>query len=203
MKSPKLIGPAGRILSSLRKLGPCPVKLLFYGPPGVGKSEVARAVAKSLTHDVEIDKVNGRDCGVDVIRDWSIRCHGSSLFSPWRVFVIEELDAMSDGARINVLSFLDDLPEERAVICTTNHIEKLPERVRSRFERHEILAPTEEEIKALLIERKGVSEASAGMLAVTCAGNVRAALLDADALNRGGEEAHATYQGELLELLGV
>ena len=203
MKSPKLIGPAGRLLSSLRTLGPGPVKLLLSGPPGVGKSEVARALSLKLTHAVEIDKVNGRDCGVDVIRDWSIRCHGSSLFSPWRVFVIEELDAMSDGARINILSFLDDLPEERAVICTTNNPEKLPERIRSRFERHEIGAPTEEEIKALLIERKGVSEASAGMLAVTCAGNVRAALLDADALNRGGEEVHATYQGELLELLGV
>lgn len=203
MKPKQLIGPAGRVLASLRTLGPGPVKLLFYGPPGVGKSEVARAIGLRLTHEVEIDKVNGRDCGVDQIRDWTIRCHGSSLFSSWRVFIIEELDALIDGARINILSFLDDLPEERAVIATSNNYEKLPERIRSRFERHEILSPTEAEIKALLLKTKGVGESTAAMLAVTCAGNVRAAMLDADALNRGGADTVATYQDELLELLGV
>jgi len=203
MKLPKLIGPAGRLLASMRTLGPGPVKLLFYGPPGVGKSEVARALALKLTHAVEIDKVNGRDCGVDVIRDWSIRCHSTSLFSPWRVFIIEEMDAMSDGARINILSFLDDLPDQQAVICTTNNYDKMPERIRSRFERHEILSPTEAEIKALLLEKKGVGETAAEMLSVTCAGNVRAAMLDADALNRGGAEVEHRYQGELLQLLGV
>lgn len=203
MKSHKLIGPAGRLLASLRTLGPGPVKLLLHGPPGVGKSEVARALGKRLTHDVEIDKVNGRDCGVDQIRDWSIRCHGSSLFSPWRVFVIEEVDTMTEGARINIITFLDDLPEERAVICTTNNLEKLPERIWSRFERHEVGPPTEAEIQALLIERKGLGQGAASMLSVTCAGNVRAALLDADALNRGGADTEASYQCELLELLGV
>ena len=110
---------------------------------------------------------------------------------------------MSDGARINVLSFLDDLPEEPAVICTTNHLEKLPERVRSRFERHEILAPTEAEIKALLIERKKLDETAAGMLAVTCAGNVRAALLDAEfrALDGMDDEDAAELGLPLAELL--
>ena len=154
-----------------------------------------------LTHPVEIERVNGADVGVDEVREWAARSHCSSLFSAWRVQIIEEIDKVSERAQVNLLTYLDELPAQRAVIATSNHSQDtIPPRLWTRFERYEVKAPTPEEIRGLLTEK--VPEDVAAMLATTCAGNVRAALLDAKSWERtakGG--APSAVQSELLSLL--
>ena len=84
--TPKLIGPAGvleaRLAAAIAQVGG-PLKLLFWGEPGVGKSEVSGRLARMLTHEVEIERVNGADVGVDQVREWAARSHCSSLFANW------------------------------------------------------------------------------------------------------------------------
>lgn len=199
----KLIGPAGvleaRLAAAIAQVGG-PLKLLFWGEPGVGKSEVSGRLARMLTHPVEIERVNGADVGVDEVREWAARSHCSSLFSAWRVQIIEEIDKVSERAQVNLLTYLDELPAQRAVLATSNHSQDtIPPRLWTRFERYEVKAPTPEEIRGLLTQ---VPEDVAAMLATTCAGNVRAALLDAKSWERtakGG--APAAVQSELLALL--
>ena len=201
MKIPhKLIGPAGvleaRLAAAIAKVGG-PLKLLFWGEPGVGKSEVSGRLARMLTHEVEIERVNGADVGVDEVREWAARSHCSSLFADWRVQIIEEIDKVSERAQVNLLTYLDELPAQRAVIATSNHSQDtIPRRLWTRFERYEVKAPTREEIRLLLADR--VPADVAAMLATTCAGNVRAALLDAKSWERTAKAEPAAVQSEML-----
>ena len=199
-----LIGPAGVLESRLSAslIGASgPLKWLLHGEPGVGKSEVSGRLARTLTHQVEIERVNGADVGVDEVRDWSVRCHHSSLFAPWRVWIIEEIDKVSERAQVNLLTFLDELPAQRAVFATSNHRQdKIPPRLWTRFERYEVEAPTPDEIRGLLAER--VPTEVAAMLATTCCGNVRAALLDVAKYERTtSPNKQAAVQAEMLALL--
>ena len=201
--TPQLIGPAGvleaRLATAIAQVGG-PLKLLFWGEPGVGKSELGGRLARMLTHEVEIERVNGADGGVDEVREWAARSHTSSLFANWRVLIIEEVDKVSDRAQVNLLTYLDELPAQRAVIATSNHSkDKIPARLWTRFERYEVKAPTEEEIRGLLADR--VPGDVAALLATTCAGNVRAALLDASSYSRTVEHQPKEAQAELLALL--
>ena len=72
----KLIGPAGRLLSSLRTLGPGPVKLLLSGPPGVGKSEVARALGHAAV-------TAGYRVYFTSAADLAARCHRAAIEGKW------------------------------------------------------------------------------------------------------------------------
>lgn len=209
---PKLIGPAGvleaRLATAIADVGG-PLKLLFWGEPGVGKSELAGRLANMLTHQVEIDRVNGADVGVDEVREWAARSRCSSLFAAWRVLIIEEIDKVSDRAQVNLLTYLDELPAQRAVLATSNVCydpalssigKTIPARLWTRFERYEVKAPTSEEIRGLLAERVPCDVAA--MLATTCAGNVRAALLDASSYTRTNAPAKPkAVQSELLALM--
>lgn len=202
--NPKLIGPAGvleaKLAAAIAEVGG-PLKLLFWGEPGVGKSEVAGRLARLLTHAVEIERVNGADVGVDLVRDWSVRAHQSSLFSDWRIWIVEEIDKVSERAQVNLLTFLDELPAQRGVFATSNcGRDIIPARLWTRFERYEVKSPTEEEIRGLLTER--VPADVAAMLSTTCAGNVRAALLDATSWGRTtGATQQKAMQAEMLALL--
>jgi MoxR-like ATPase len=56
----KLIGHAGHLAATLRsELDTTrPVKLLFHGEPGIGKTKLAEAVAESLGNKWDVEAVN-------------------------------------------------------------------------------------------------------------------------------------------------
>ncbi len=203
---PKLIGPAGRIaariLPSLQTQKK--VKLLFCGPPGVGKSMLAETLAFALCgNKFGLESENGRNVTIHVVRDWMADIGSSSLFGTgWKVKIVNEVDVMPRDAQDALLSFLDELPDHRAFIATSNlELEALTERFRTRLQRIEVGAPTPAEIAELLLARRLPLEV-AQHLACLCGGNVRAACLDADGWDQeqAGEVARIAQQFEMLTL---
>jgi replication-associated recombination protein RarA len=200
MKPTTLIGPAGKLQRTL-SLGAGPIKLLFHGPPGVGKSELAKSLAGRLVASaLEIDRINGCDLGVDRIRELAGTLRHRSMFSEWNVVIIEEIDKVPAVAQALILTMLDEVMPHVAVIATTNEGQgKIPPRLWSRFERYEVGAPTEKEIRQLVMDT-GVPDAQVDMIVASASGNVRAAVLDAQSWFRVNkpDPAAATQQLAML-----
>lgn len=185
------IGPARASAEGLAKLAAAasaegdPVCVLFLGRPGVGKSSLANFFARTLGatsqwNFVDCRPVNGKEVNLDFILRASASWRLSSLSSGYRIFQIEEVDRITADAQVVLLTMLDQMPRRSAVIASTNRpLEHFEERFQRRFKTFQIDGPDTEELRVLLT-RLGVSESSARMIAGTAAGNVGAALQDAD-----------------------
>lgn len=160
------------------------LKVLFYGAPGVGKTELARFTARKLAgHHLAIEHVNGKEVTVETVRQWCNELALGSLFSDWTVKVVDELDRCSKDAQDLLLTYLDRLTPGRGFIGTSNlQLDLLQERFQTRLQQFKIEAPETDEIAALIVELSGskIGRTDAARIAVGSGGNVRAALLDAE-----------------------
>ena len=198
MNTPTLSGPA-----ALAHRAACTllttrdrIALLFDGDPGVGKTTLADALALALTgtkHAVET--VNGQSLNVELVRDWRAGTAYGNLFAKWTVKRVDELDHASPAAMAELLTFLDTLPKNHAIIATTNEFGKLRAaskgRLESRFIRFRVDAPSVEQTAAHLERTFRITKSQARAIAcgavpegelITSGCNIRTAQHDAEAL---------------------
>jgi replication-associated recombination protein RarA len=157
------------------------LRLLLYGPPGTGKTAIAAWLAAMLAgHSSNVDRKSGKQIGVEEVRRWMSTLGMGSLFG-YQVRLINELDKCSDDAQVMLLEYADELRDNCALIATSNlDIQHLQQRFQTRWMQYEITPPSQDEIAGLLA-RFGVAPDSAQMIGFGAGGNVRAALLDAEA----------------------
>jgi replication-associated recombination protein RarA len=182
-----LCGPAAivaaRLVAKARKLRgdpAVPVKLLLYGPPGVGKTSVADMVAEELSGTrFAIEEFNGKLVTVETVKQWMGALGTCSLFGVYSVRIVNEMDRCTRDAQDLLLSYLDRMPPGRAVIGTSNlQLDLLTERFQTRFQSIKLAAPSTEEIAAMLRRHWPVDKATSLRIAVGSGGCVRAALAD-------------------------
>ena len=156
------------------------MKLLLYGPPGVGKTSVVEMVARELTGSpLAVEDFNGREVTVEVVREWMRALAYGSLFSRWSVRIVNELDRCSKEAQDLLLTYLDRLPPGRALLGTSNlQLDLLTERFQTRFQAVKLLPPETEELAEFIATRWPVPRQTAAQIAVGSGGCVRAALAD-------------------------
>jgi DNA polymerase III delta prime subunit len=186
MKLPTLIGHAGQLadLLTLTIAAQPRVKLLFAGPPGIGKTELSRRLAHDLCGGVwGVEEHIGRKATIHHVSRWEEEFATSCLYGNGKkIRIVNEIDTMPKDALDAMLALLDDMPEGRGVIGTTNlKITELPERFRTRFQRYEVRPPDDCEIAGLLEFQEALPPSVAKQIAALSGGNVRAAILDAEA----------------------
>src|SRR5262245_64660474 len=86
------IGPAANVAEQLDRLlvtctpSGAPLKILFLGKPGIGKTELANYVMRRLGTDRwHTTLLNGTQVGIDQIEDIARSLHYKDLFGAYRV----------------------------------------------------------------------------------------------------------------------
>jgi replication-associated recombination protein RarA len=156
-----------------------PIKLLCYGPPGIGKSAVCKIISQTLVeHPVSLRHMSAKQITIDHIRDWMMdfRYHNDQ----WRVFWIEEVDAVTSDVETLLLHLIDLLPEKNAILATSNErISGIEGRFQSRMQAIRFEKPSVDEVEKFLMDRWPELGKVAREIAESNDGDVRASLNDA------------------------
>ncbi len=181
------VGQAGKVAEvllrkaeRLRSLPNQPLKLLISGAPGIGKTSLVNLIARTLaSHPAAIEDVNGREVGLDVAREWTRSLAYASMFGPWSIKVVNELDRCSKDAQDMLLTYLDRMRPGHAFLGTTNlDLSSLTERFQTRFQSARLQPPDSESLAAFLVRRWGAPITITRQIAEGAKGNVRAAMAD-------------------------
>jgi len=172
----KLLTKAGRLKTQPAQ----PLKLLVSGAPGIGKTSLVNLVAKMLAdHPACIEDYNGREVGLDTVRQWIRNQPYGTLFGNWSVKVVNELDRCSKDAQDLLLTYLDRLQPGQAFLGTTNlDLSTLTERFQTRFLSVRLQPPSSEVLAQFMATHWNAPISITRMIATGASGNVRAALAD-------------------------
>jgi replication-associated recombination protein RarA len=181
------VGQAGKVAEvllrkaeRLRSHPDQPLRLLVSGAPGIGKTSLVNLIARTLaSHPAAIEEVSGLEVRLDLAREWTRSLAHTSLFGPWSVKVVNELDRCSKDAQDMLLTYLDRMKPGHAFLGTTNlDVASLTERFQTRFQPARLQPPENEVLAAFLARRWGAPITITRQIAEGAKGNVRAAMAD-------------------------
>jgi DNA polymerase-3 subunit gamma/tau len=217
-----------RTLSNALRTGQLAHAFLFTGPRGVGKTTTARLVAKALNCEkgptaepcgacapcveiaegravdvVEIDAASNN--GVDNVRDIVEAVKYRPARDRFKVFVVDEVHMLSQGAFNALLKTLEEPPPHVKFVLATTDVHRVPETIVSRCQRFEFRRLGVAEIAAQLgkvaaAEGMRLGPAALALIARAAEGGMRDALSILDQVRAACGEAPS--DAEVAEALG-
>jgi DNA polymerase III delta' subunit len=188
------------ILRKSLKRGRLPSSLLFYGPQGVGKREMALVLAKALNclqkkddscercsscqsinkqigtfPDVMRIKAEKETIQIDQIRLMKQVAYLRPMIGKKRVFIIEDAEKMNDEASNSLLKVLEEPPLFSHIILTTDNLFSILPTIKSRCQILKFAQVFRQDVQKELMER-GIREERAKIISLLVQGNLKKAL---------------------------
>jgi DNA polymerase III delta' subunit len=206
-----------RILKLALERGRVPNSLIFGGPEGVGKSDMALTLAKTLNcrtltadscdecpscraidngfhPDVMVLTAEVRDVKIEQTRFLKQMAYLRPMMGKRRVFIIEEAENLNEPSANSLLKVLEEPPDFTHIILVTASPFRLVPTIRSRCQTLTFSSIGREEIEEILLERD-FSPEQARILALLVEGNLERALeLDWDEVRALKDEAWGLFE---------
>jgi DNA polymerase III subunit gamma/tau len=173
---------------------------LFAGPRGVGKTTVARLIAKSLNctdhkkkpcnacalcNDfnegrapdiIEIDAASNR--GIDQIRELREAVHFVPVKGKYKTYIVDECHMLTKEAFNALLKTLEEPPAHAVFILATTELEKVPPTIVSRTQKYDFRRPAPLQITDRLMhiakkESVNLQRDAAHIIALAAEGSLR------------------------------
>ncbi len=174
-----------------------PNSLLFYGPKGVGKREIALELAKSINCEKKedacgqcrscqsIDKGNNPDVmmikpendkiKIEQMRELKKIAYLKPMQKGKKVFIVNEAENMNEEAANSLLKLLEEPPFYSYIILVTSNIFLIVPTIQSRCQLLGFSPISREDIEKELL-KKGYETEKAKVLALLARGNLKKAL---------------------------
>jgi len=177
-----------------------PGSLLFYGPPGIGKKEMALVLAKALNclkkKDDSCDKCSSCEAidkkigtfpdvmriqaeketiQIDQIRLMKQAAYLRPMIGRKRVFIVEDAEKMGQEASNSILKVLEEPPLFSHIILTTDNLFSILPTIKSRCQILKFAQISRQDVQKELIER-GAQGERAKIISLLVQGNLQKAL---------------------------
>lgn len=111
--------------------------LLFYGSPGLGKTALAKILAKTISPDSYL-YINASDhTSVDTIRGLVKDFCSTISFGSQKIVILDESDGISESAMRMLRGTMEEFHKHSRFILTCNHYNKISDAIKSRSQEFE------------------------------------------------------------------